>query len=80
VTVNDTPGIRESWLLYMVELLDDGAKLSGFQAVYDDVQLTRYVAKQTADELVRNAWPRHFRPTNFTWNWCPEWLSRATYK
>jgi hypothetical protein len=64
----------------MVELLDDGTKVGGFQAVYDDAQLTRYVAKQLADESVRNAWPRHFRPTSFTWNWCPEWVSREKYK
>jgi hypothetical protein len=48
-------------------------------AVFDDVHLTRYVAKQLADESVRNFWPRHFRPTSFTRNWCPEWLSREQY-
>jgi hypothetical protein len=80
VVIKNTAGITASWLSDIVELLQDGTQIGGFDHIYDAPGAAHYLTKQLSDEAVALAWPRGFRVATVTRKWCPEWLSRKEWQ
>jgi hypothetical protein len=55
VVIKNTPGITASWLSDIVELLQDGTQIGGFDHIYEAPGAAHYLTKQLPDEAVASA-------------------------
>jgi hypothetical protein len=86
VVIKGVPNLDVDWLKHVVSLQANGTQIhvvpigrADQDKTLDEHGISHYLTKQIADEKKMAGWPKGFRVTSSTRNFCPGWMSRRAW-